>query len=114
MRPRSVVAVAFAASLASASIRFASSKSFAVSPPAECVVIETPTLFHDTLRSGWCPISSAGSTSLSTNSTEPTKSASSKVLTIVSPSRSQPSSSARRESISLSESSSTARSASVA
>ena len=65
------------------SIRFASSKSFSVSPPGGVVRDRDGHLVPGELRSGWWPMSSAGSTSLLTNSTEPTKSASSNVLTIV-------------------------------
>ncbi len=75
---------------ARASIFAASSKSAAVSPPWEWVETVTLTSLQEIARSGWWFIASAGSTSLSTNPTEPTKSPQSKVLAIASPSRVQP------------------------
>src|SRR5918998_5272220 len=83
-------------------MRPASAKSFSVSPPSECVVIETVTLFHEISRSGWWFMSSASGVSRFTKSTDPLKSSSSKVRWIASPSRSQPSSPDSRSSISAS------------
>src|SRR3954452_5405728 len=76
---------------ASFSTLLASSKSFSVIPPSEWVEIATSTWLQEMAMSGWWPISSAGPTIESTNSTDPLKSSRSKLLTMYSPRCRQPS-----------------------
>src|SRR5918999_123442 len=82
--------------------RDASSKSFAVMPPSECVESDRVTLFQEIETSGWWFMSSATGTTLRTNSTASTKSFRLKSFRSASPSRSQPSSSDSRRPISSS------------
>src|SRR4051812_10040556 len=68
----------------------ASSKSFSVSPPSECVESVQSTVFHEIARSGWWFISSAAGVMRFTKSTEPWKSSNLNCRLMASPSRSQP------------------------
>src|ERR671910_543430 len=81
-------------------MRRASSKSPSVSPPSLWVVMVTVTVFQEISRSGWWFISSASGVSRFTKSTDPLKSPLSKLFTIASPSRFQPSRPDSRSSIS--------------
>src|SRR5947208_5321180 len=71
-------------------MRVASSKSFSVRPPSECVERVSVTLFQEIAMSGWWFISSAGGVIRFTKSTDPWKSSNLNSRLIESPSRSQP------------------------